>query len=57
MIIGSLPPAVMGIVYLTTPKYIMMLFTEKTGNIILACCAIWMGIGIVVMRKMINFKH
>ena len=28
MIIGSLPPAVMGIVYLTTPAYIMLLFTE-----------------------------
>ena len=29
MIIGSLPPAVMGIVYLTTPGYIMQLFTEQ----------------------------
>src|ERR1700742_372351 len=56
-IIGSLPPAVMGIVYATTPGYIRLLFTERTGNLILACCAIWMGVGIFVMRKMINFKH
>ena len=28
MIIGSLPPGVMGIVYLTTPAYIALLFTE-----------------------------
>jgi tight adherence protein B len=57
MIIGSLPPGVMGIVYLTAPDYIAKLFTEKSGNLMLAGCLIWMGIGIMVMRKMINFKH
>jgi tight adherence protein B len=57
MIIGSLPPGVMGIVYLTTPEYISKLFTEKAGNLMLAGCVIWMSIGILVMRKMINFKH
>jgi tight adherence protein B len=57
MIIGSLPPAVMGIVYATTPAYISLLFTERTGNLILAGCALWMSAGIFVMRKMINFKH
>jgi tight adherence protein B len=56
-IIGSLPPGVMGIVYVTTPAYIMKLFTTQTGNLILAGCAVWMSIGIMVMRKMINFKH
>jgi tight adherence protein B len=57
MIIGSLPPGVMGIVYVTTPAYIMKLFTERAGNLMLAACVIWMSVGIVVMRKMINFKH
>jgi tight adherence protein B len=56
-IIGSLPPAVMGLVYLTTPAYISKLFTEKAGNLMLAACVIWMAVGISVMRKMINFKH
>ena len=56
MIIGSLPIAVMGLVYLTTPAYIMKLFTEKAGNLMLAACVIWMSVGITVMRKMINFK-
>ncbi|HEY8253802.1 MAG TPA: type II secretion system F family protein [Rhizomicrobium sp.] len=56
MIIGSLPVAVMGLVYLTTPNYIMKLFTEKSGNLMLAVCVIWMSVGIMVMRKMINFK-
>lgn len=57
MIIGSLPPGVMGIVYLTTPAYIAKLFTERAGNLMLAGCVIWMTMGILVMRKMINFKH
>ena len=56
-IIGSLPPVVMGLVWLTTPAYINLLFTEKAGNLMLAGCAFWMGIGIMVMRNMINFKR
>ena len=56
MIIGSLPPGVMGLVYVTTPAYISLLFTEKMGNLMLAGCVFWMGVGIFVMRKMINFK-
>jgi tight adherence protein B len=56
-IIGSLPPVVGGLVYLTTPAYIMKLFTERAGNLMLAVCVIWMSCGIMVMRKMINFKH
>lgn len=56
-IIGSLPPGVAFLVYLTTPDYISTLFTERTGNLLLAACAVWMSVGIAVMRKMINFKH
>ncbi len=57
MIIGSLPPAVMGLVWLTTPAYINLLFSERAGNLLLGGCLLWMGTGIFVMRKMINFKH
>ncbi len=56
-IIGSLPPAVMGLVYVTTPAYISLLFTERMGNLMLAGAGAWMSIGVFVMRKMINFKH
>jgi tight adherence protein B len=56
-IIGSLPIAVMGLVYVTTPAYIAVLFTTKTGNLLLAGCGLWMGLGCLVMSKMINFKH
>src|SRR6185437_8978743 len=56
-IIGSLPPAVTTMVWLTTPDYINMLFDNRIGNLMLLGCGIWMFIGIMVMRGMINFKH
>jgi len=56
-IIGSLPPGVMGLVWLTTPAYINLLFSERMGNLLLAGCVFWMFTGIMVMRGMINFKH
>ncbi len=54
-IIGALPIMVMGLVWLTSPSYIALLWTEPLGRVMLACCAAWMLIGILVMRKMINF--
>ena len=57
MIIGSLPPAVMTLVYMSTPQYIDALFTERLGNLMLAGCVTWMALGIFVMSKMISFKH
>lgn len=54
-IIGSLPPLVMVMVYIMTPEYISILWTHPTGRIMLAGCVLWMGTGIFVMKKMINF--
>jgi tight adherence protein B len=54
-IIGSLPPIVMLLVYLTTPDYISLLWTHPTGRLMLAGCVLWMSAGIFVMKKMINF--
>jgi tight adherence protein B len=54
-IIGALPPIVMILVYLTTPDYISLLWTHPTGQLMLVGCAMWMSIGIMVMKKMINF--
>ncbi len=56
-IIAALPLAVMMIVYVTTPDYILLLWTDPTGNIMLGGSAIWMTIGILVMRNMINFDY
>jgi tight adherence protein B len=54
-IIGSLPPIVMLLVYLSTPEYISLLWTHPTGQLMLLGCVIWMSIGIFVMKRMINF--
>jgi len=54
-IIGALPIAVMTLVYLTSPHYISLLFTNPVGHIMLAGSAVWMVIGTFVMKKMINF--
>ena len=54
-ILGALPFIVAFLVYLSSPDYIMPLFTEPTGNIILAVAGTWMSIGIFVMKQMINF--
>ena len=54
-IIGALPIAVMTLVYLTSPQYISLLFTNSMGHLMLAGSAIWMVIGVLVMKKMINF--
>jgi tight adherence protein B len=54
-IIGALPFVVAFFVYLTSPAYISLLFTTATGNMVLGVCAFWMGCGIFLMKKMINF--
>jgi tight adherence protein B len=54
-IIAALPVCVMILVYLTSPEYIALLWTESVGRVMLAGCAIWMSLGVLVMRKMINF--
>jgi tight adherence protein B len=54
-IIAALPIVVMSLVYLTSPDYISLLWTEKVGNLLLLGSAIWMSCGVFVMRKMINF--
>jgi tight adherence protein B len=57
MIIGALPPLVMLAVYFTSPDYISLLWTNKLGQVMLIAGAVWMTIGILVMRKMINFNY
>ena len=55
-IIGALPFIVAFLIYLSSPTYIMPLFTERSGNMILFGCVGWMGLGVLVMKKMIAFK-
>jgi tight adherence protein B len=55
-IIGALPPVVMLVVYITSPDYISLLWTHQIGQMMLAGSGIWMSMGVLVMKKMINFN-
>jgi tight adherence protein B len=55
-IIGSLPPGVGLMIFMTRPAYIMVMFTDVRGQLMLLAGIVWMGLGIMAMRKMINFK-
>jgi tight adherence protein B len=56
MVLASLPPGVMFMVYGTSPDYISPLFATRAGNMMIFLSLVWMLLGVLVMRKMINFK-
>ena len=56
MIIGSMPPGVIVLITVTTPSYMTPMFSDHRGWLMLGGGAIWMGLGIFVMARMINFK-
>jgi tight adherence protein B len=56
-VLACLPFAVMLMVYISTPNYIKILFTAKMGQFFLLCAACWMTCGVLVMKKMVNFKY
>ena len=55
-IIGILPPGVMILVTIMTPAYMMVMFTDPRGHMMLAGSVVWMSIGGFIMKRMINFK-
>ena len=55
-IIGVLPPAILMLVQVTTPAYMAPIYRDPRGHVLLMIGGFWMFCGIMVMRKMINFK-
>lgn len=55
-VLGSLPFIVMALVHFSTPDYLSVLFNSKPGNFLLLAAGIWMLMGVLCMKKMINFK-
>jgi len=56
LVLASLPPGVMLMVYGSSPGYIAPLFNTTMGNFALLASGFWMLMGVLTMRKMINFK-
>ncbi|WP_292036526.1 MULTISPECIES: type II secretion system F family protein [unclassified Brevundimonas] len=55
-IIGSLPPVVMMLVMVASPAYMMLLFTDMRGQVMLLGAGLWMSCGVFMMKRMISFK-
>jgi tight adherence protein B len=55
-IIGALPNLLALSMYFANREYIMILFNDPFGNVLLAGAVFWMTCGIIVMKIMINFK-
>lgn len=55
-IIASLPPVVMILVTLTTPAYMMLMFNDTRGQLMLVVAVALMSMGVFVMKRMISFK-
>jgi tight adherence protein B len=54
-IIGAVPFVVTLLLYVSSPKYISLLWMTQHGRIVSAIACFWMTIGAVMMRKMISF--
>jgi tight adherence protein B len=55
-IIAALPNLVALGMYFSNREYIMVLFTDPFGKVLLVGAIVWMGIGVMMMKIMINFK-
>jgi tight adherence protein B len=54
-IIGLIPFAVTGLLYVSSPKYVSLLWTTTHGRIIAGIGLAWMAVGTAVMKKMVSF--
>jgi tight adherence protein B len=54
-IIGAVPFLVVGALYVSSPKYVSLLWMTSHGKVISVIAIFWMGIGIAMMKKMISF--
>ena len=55
-IIACLPPGVACLISLTNPRYLEPMLVDPRGHVMLAVAATVMTTGVLVIRKMINFK-
>src|SRR6202161_1489908 len=54
-IIGAVWFLVVGALYVSSPKYVSLLWSTSHGKMISVIAMFWMGIGIAMMKKMISF--
>ena len=54
-IIGSLPIIVVLLLYVSSPRYVELLWITNLGRVVMAISGFWMFLGIMSMKKMIAF--
>jgi len=57
MIIGSLPFVISGLLAVVSPDYVSLLITDTLGNYLIATGVGMMGVGVLVMNRMIAFDY
>ncbi|MDJ0979854.1 MAG: type II secretion system F family protein [Erythrobacter sp.] len=55
-IVGSLPFIVFGLIYWINPSYLGTFFTDDRLIVVGLGGLVWMGIGVAIMAKMVNFE-
>jgi tight adherence protein B len=55
-IIGSLPFVITGALLVLNPNYLNPMFDTSLGNMLIVGSGMWMSLGVLIMRKMINFE-
>ena len=56
VIIAALPFVVALLTWLSSPAYIELLWVTTAGKVALALSAVWMLVGVAVMKKMVSFE-
>ena len=56
MIVGALPFIVFIMVYMLNPNYLGGFFSDERLIVAGVGAMVWMGIGVAVMAKMVNFE-
>jgi tight adherence protein B len=56
LIIGALPFAMFGILFVINPDYVMLLLTDVRGMVMTAAGLMMVGLGVAVMAKMVRFE-
>jgi tight adherence protein B len=56
MIIGSLPFAMGGLLWMTSPEYLSPLFTTSMGRAMIGAGLVSMGVGALVIRELMAIK-
>lgn len=54
LIIGILPFLVAFVLFLLNPAYISLMFTTTLGQVVVVLCLVWMGLGALIMKRMVE---